>query len=444
MQLSGSDSQNLTVSELRNRMSKDDLPAMVEMAHRQLIGEVMPFEQEFVLKAFTKGSEAGIARARSGLADCHMWGVGMRRDTSQVMELLEMAAEQGDPLGTYRLGWYCCHGVLLKQDFERGLKLIRKASGLGSLDADAGLARLTLTGYGVPKDESAGLSQLRSLAEERGSSQAAMILADFYRGKFAEGAKQDPVLATKYLLMAGEKNHAGALVALGDLAMEKSDRQGAANCYRKAIARNSGEGMYKLGSMQMRDASVRMEGEDWYQLLLAADAVGHGPATLKLAQVNYHAPGYTFRDLDWKKSAGFYERWIAENPGEWRDQYMAVEKLLEMYFEGGLGLDRDFNRCIVIAQPQLDYNVWAAAYAGRVLLHQDAPLGNTREHFIRGYACLLKSRVLWKMQQQKIYWLSDEALFVLRSRHGMTREEVARAEELVQQGFPNPRTPLLP
>lgn len=451
MRLAGDDLGNLALDELRDRISKDDPSAQLEMAERQLAGEVMPLDQDFVLRTFTQGSAKGIARAHSGLADCHMWGVGMRKDTRKVVKLLEMAAEQGDPRGTYRLGWYYDTGLLVTRDQTRGLELIREASRLGWQDADVGLARLALTGAGVSQDQSGGLSQLQKLAEEQGSSYAAMTLGDFYRGTIDKNAKKDLSLAKKYFLLAAEKNHGPAMVALGDLALGNGDRetgkaakQEGADWYRKAIARNSGEGRCKLGSMQMRDTAVRQEGEDWYQLLLDADRVGHGPATLKLAQIHYHAPGYFFRDLDWKKSAGFYERWLLENPQESRDPRAAVERLLEMYFEGGLGLERDFGKCIQIAQAYLNDNTWAAAYAGRVLLHPDAPMGKTREHFIRGYACLLKSRALWKTWRHQLYWLSDEALFVLRSRHGMTRDEVARAEELFKEGFPNTRTPLLP
>ncbi len=449
--LVGAELENLPIEELRDRVAKNDSFAKIEMAHRQLVGSVMPFDQGFVLKTFAEGSAAGIAGAHTGLADCHMRGVGMKRETGQVIKLLEMAAKQGDPRGTFRLGWYCCNGILVNRDTARGIELIRQASELGLLDADAGLARLALTGIGLPKDQPTALAQLQTLADEKGNTHAAMTLGDFYRGKIVERVKKDLVLAKKYFSMAAEKNHSGALAAMGDLVLgekgwdaNKATKLEGAKWYRLAIARNSGEGMCNLGNMLMRDTSIRQPGEDWYQLLLDADAVGYGPATLRLAQVNYHAPGYYFRDLDWKKSAEFYERWITENPRERQDIFSAVEKLLEMYFEGGLGLERDFSKCVQIAQRHFDQNTWAAAYAGRVLLHPEAPMGNSREHFIRGYACLLKSRELWKVRGHRMYWLSDEALFVLRSRHGLTRAEVARAEELFEQGFPNNHTPLLP
>jgi TPR repeat protein len=438
MRLSGADLESLSEEELRARAAKDDLPAKIELAHRQLYGRVMPFDQKFVLETFRRGSEAGIARAHTGLANCHRWGVGMAYDDKPLRGLLEKAAEMGDAEGTFQLGTFHLKTATDASEAQRGVELIRKAAGMGWADADAYLANLMLTGGVVPPDKQAGLAKLHALAEKNGNAQAAVYLAFHYR----EVAK-DPKNADKFFRIAASQNHAAALIALGDKAMNnggwkgnKAARQEGAEWYRKAIARNSGEGMRKLAMMQMRDTSVRKKGEDWYQLLLAADRVGHGDATLKLADVNYHAAGYTYRDLDWSKTAHYDRKYLAE----WRGTshpHIAIHRLLEMYFEGGLGLDRDFAKCLEIAQPYFDYCDVAAAYAGRILLHPDAPMGKTREHFIRGYACMLKAKSMHNH-------ISDDALFVLRSRHGMTREEVARAEELFRSGFPNPETPLLP
>lgn len=434
----GAGLENLSEQELRARAATDDLPAKVELAHRQLYGKIMPFDQKFVLETFRHGSEAGIASAHTGLANCHQWGVGMVYDNKPTRALLEKAAEMGDAEGTFLLGTFFFKTAIHARDPQRGMEQIRKAAGMGWADADAYLARCMLTGDGVPMDTQAGLSKLHALAEEKDNTQAAVYLAFHYRDTV-----RDPKQSEKFFRIAAAKNHAAALIALGDKVMNnggwkgnKAARQEGSEWYRKAVARNSGEAMRKLAMMQMRDTTVRKKGEDWYQLLLDADRVGHSEATLKLAEVNYHAAGYTYRDLDWAKTAHFDEKHLAE----WRGTshpHESIHRLLEIYFEGGLGLDRDFAKCLEIAQPYFDHCDVAATYAGRILLHPDAPMGKTREHFIRGYACMLKAKAMHDR-------ISEDALFVLRSRHGMTREEVARTEELFRSGFPNPETPLLP
>lgn len=447
----GADPQGLPEAELRSLVAKDDVPAMVELAFRIHDGEVMPFDVLFVVEAFKRGSEADITRAHVGLALCHRSGLVTPPDPAAVPVLLRKAADRKDPRGTYELGRCYLQGSLLPRDEREGVELIREAGRLGLETADVMLAALALTGDGVERNTEQALQQLRHHAVEKGSAFAATCLGFWHLGKYDDQMKRDPKLAKKYLLMAAEKNHAGAFVALGDMAMNnggwngnKAARQEGAKWYRLGVARYSAEAMRKLGSMQMRDTLVRKEGEDWYQLLLDADRLGDGVAADKLSEIHYHAPGYYFRDLDWKKSAFFGEKALASGDLEWNQAYMTVERLLKLYYEGGMGLERDFGKCLEIAQPHFENNKWAAAYAGRILLHPDAPMGRSREHFIRGYACLLKSRELHRIYKHTIYPFSDEAMFVFRSRHGMTREEIARAEELFRQGFPNPKTPLLP
>ena len=433
------------------QLAKADLPAMVELAHRQLIGEVMPFDQKFVLDTFRRGSEAGIAAAHTGLSNCYSWSVGMDYDCMPVDEkpirqLLEKAADMGDANGTYLLGKYLIDTCLRHGTHERAMALLDKAVSMGSVDAEAFLAVCILDGNYVEQDTEAGLAKLRVLVEEKSNTLAAVYLGHYHRNTV-----RDFKTAEKYFLIAAEKNHAGAMVALGDMVLgnkpweaRKDKKLQGADWYRKAIARNSAEAMRKLGGLQVRDTTVRKEGEDWYQLWLDADRKGDSTATFELAEIHNHAPGYFFRDLDWSKSAAFYEKYLVRNPRVDGSSYSAVERLLELYGSGGHGLKRDFRKCLEIALPYIDFNTSAAACVGRILLHAEAPMGKTREHFIRGYACLLKSRELSKYHEQDLYLISDEALFMLRSRHGMTQEEVKQAEALLKKGYPNRKTPILP
>lgn len=445
-QISAADLVSLPEAELRVLATKDDLPALVELAHRQLHGKTMPFDQTYVLDTFRRGSAGGIARAHTGLALCHSWAVGMALDENPVQGLLEKAEAMGDPEGTFRLGVFYLESRVHRHDPQRGFTLIQKAVGMGCTDAEAFLANHALIHNALPKDTQAALAKLHSLAEEKSNAQAAVYLAFYYRD-----TARDRKNAEKFFRMAAVQNHAAAFIALGDMVMgpkpweaKHAAKQEGTEWYRKAVARNSAEAMRKLGGMQVRDSTVRKPGEDWYQLWLDADSKGDELAAFKLAEINYHAPGYFFRDLNWSKSATFYEKYLSGNPREYNNVYLAVDRLLEMYFNGGQGLERDFDKCLKIAQGHLDLNPAASAYAGRILLHPDAPMGNSRDHFIRGYACMLRSRAVWKMQRSYLYWISDDALFVLRSRHGMTQDEVKRAEEMFQQGYPNPETPILP
>jgi TPR repeat protein len=419
--------------------AKDSLPAAVELAMRQLDGRVAPLEKEFVFKTFQRGSEADIPLAHTGLALCYLGGVGVEYNEKPVLDLLERAAAKEEPRAMFRLGVIVSRMERNEGGPGRGLELIRKSAQKGNPNALAELARYQLVGVHNDPDEAGGLNELRKLAEEKKNADAAYLLGQYHRGE----GKKNPELAKKYLRMAAEKNHPGAMVALGDMAMgnggwegNKQARKEGSEWYRRAVAWNSGSGMRKLGMMQMRDTAVRKPGENWYQLLLEADKVGDGEATLQLAKIHYHAPGYVFRDLDWSKSAYYHEKFIRDGRGS-TDFHVSLHALFELYYKGGLGLDRNYDKCLELAAEYMDQCHMAPRYAGLILLRPDAPKGNTREHFIRGYACMLR--------YQRMEGKTDEhTLFLLRSRHGMTKEEVARATELFRDGFPNSRTPLLP
>lgn len=419
--------------------AKDTLPAAVELAMRQFDGRVVSFDKTFMLETFRRGSAADIPLAHTGLALCHLNGIGMEMNHDPVFGLLEKAAAKNEPKGMYYFGLIQMRVARDQASFDLGLEWVRKAAQTGSPEARMELASVLLHGPPKQRNEGKAIAELQRLADQQENKYAAYVLGEYYRGE----EQKKPELAKKYLKMAAAKNHSNSLVALGDMAMNnggwngnKQARKEAAEWYRKAIARNSAPGMRKLATMQMRDTSIRKTGEEWYQMLLDADKAGDGEATLTLAKIHYHAPGYTFRDLDWSKSAHYHERFIRERRGT-TDFHVSLHALFELHYKGGLGLDRNYDKCLELAAEYIDECHMAARYAGLILLRPDAPKGNTREHFIRGYACMLK-------YQQMEGKTDEHTLFLLRSRHGMTKEEIDRAKELFRNGFPNSRTPLLP
>ena len=334
-----------TEKELR-AAAKDSLPAAVELAMRQLDGRISSLDKDFVFKTFQRGSEADITLAHTGLALCYLGGVGVEYSEEPVIALLEKAAAKEEPRAMFRLGVIVSRMERKQGGPGRGLELIRKAAQKGNPNAQAELAVQKLLGISAEPDEAGGLAELQKLADEKKNADAAYLVGQYYRGE----GKKNPELAKKYLKMAAEKNHPGAMVALGDVAMGKGGWEGnkqarkeGSDWYRKAAERNFGSGMRKLAMMQMRDTSVRKPGEDWYQLLLDADKAGDGEATLQLAKIHYHAPGYVFRDLDWSKSAYYHEKFIRDGRGT-TDYHVSLHALLNCITKadsGSIGTTRN-------------------------------------------------------------------------------------------------------
>ena len=440
--------------DLRQRAVGGNMEACTELAFRYCDGHVVPFDPAFVFESFKKASAAGLARAHAGLGLCYSKGLGVDRDAKEALRLYQMAADAKDPRSLFSLGSAYCDGWGLPRDLQKGIELYQESARLGCDLGAAGLAWLSVQGEGVSKDVDGGLGELVRLSEANNSARAAFLLGLYYSGEMAFNKEPNPGLAWKYMTIAAERDNAVAMFKLAewgklpvpgkkpDKAFNLASRQESRAWYSKAAQRNHPEAMEHQAMDMMRNTNVREAGVDWYDYLERAAQAGDLHATLELGSVNYHAPGYNFRDLDWSKSAAYFQQYLdgmeERLPGQRSNTtHYCIHLLCRIYYEGGLGSNRDFNKCLAVAKPELGICELATAYSGLTLLHPDSPVGGTREHYVRGYACMLSARKMG-------YLISDKGIFQLRSRHNMTRQEVERAAQLSDGGFPNSTTPLLP
>ena len=443
--------------ELRKQAEKDP-EAMTELAWRVYTGKITPFDHKFIFETFTKAAEAGSARAEVGIGLCHKEAVHVMPSIKNAVPHFQKAVEMGNPQGMVELGicWIYGDGTPVK-DTAKGMELLKRAADMGHPNGKVQYAYFTLNGLGDESQREASLELIKDFADNKGHARAAFFMGQYYKGYEIMRGEKKPELAKKYFLMAANGGDKMAMYQMGldEIAIAWKPGTGAAKqmeakrkgvmWYRKAMALNHLEAKLKLSKVLSREKSLRLEGENWYAYLCEEADKGYRVAYKDLAFINYHAPGYAFRDLDWKLSAKCFEEIIKmtttqEEDGSWSlstDGHGALVYLMEIYFEGGLGQDRDIPKCMELAARYAHTNYRANSYAARILLHPEAPMGKTREHFIRGYACMIGAR-------RSGHRISDDALFVLRSRHGLTREEVAKAEQLVSQGFPNGITPILP
>ncbi len=448
----------MSEKELREKADTDP-EAMTELAWRVYSGKITPFDHKFIFESFTKAAEAGSARAETGLGLCHKEAIHVKPSSENAVPHFQKAVEMGNLQGMVELGicWIYGDGVP-ERNPAKGMALLKRAGDMGHPNGKVQYANYTLKGLGDESQRDASLALLKDFADNKGHARAAFFMGHYYRGNEMMRGEKKPELARKYFLKAAEGGDKVAMYQMGldEIAIAWKPGTGAAKqmeakrkgvlWYRKAMALNHMEAKLKLSKVLSREKSLRLEGENWYAYLVEEADKGYLLALKDLGDINYHAPGYTFRDLDWKLAAECREKILAMSTrqledGRWTlndEGHHALVNLMEIYFEGGLGQDRDIPRCMELAQRYAYMSFEALRYAGSILLHPEAPLGKTREHFIRGYACLLQVRRLSPT------YMSEDMLFVMRSRHGITREEVAKAEALLARRFLNGLTPILP
>ena len=133
----------------------------------------------------------------------------VKADYKISIKYLSIADKVGHPEATYLLGLYYTEGLEKQsKDVDKGLKLLKKASDKGSIDAKYELAKLYLDDTFEKKDSNLGKQWLKKLADD-GHSKAQFMLSKIY---FQE---TDFEFGYKWAEVAIKNNHHEAQLYLG-------------------------------------------------------------------------------------------------------------------------------------------------------------------------------------------------------------------------------------
>ena len=133
----------------------------------------------------------------------------VKADYKISIKYLSIADKVGHPEATYLLGLYYTEGLEKQsKDVNKGLKLLKKASDKGSVDAKYELAKLYLDDTFEKKDSNLGKQWLKKLADD-GHSKAQFMLSKIY---FQE---TDFEFGYKWAEVAIKSNHHEAQLYLG-------------------------------------------------------------------------------------------------------------------------------------------------------------------------------------------------------------------------------------
>ena len=89
-----------------------------------------------------------------------------RRD-AEVVHGLQLAADRGDAVGQFNLGWMYEHGTGVPQDAVQAVRLYRLAAEQGHATAQFSLGWMCAKGVGVPKDDAEAARLFQQLTAEQ-------------------------------------------------------------------------------------------------------------------------------------------------------------------------------------------------------------------------------------------------------------------------------------
>lgn len=158
-------------------------------------------------------ADAGDPLAQAIAATHYSLGWGVTKDPARAMELAQLSAKQGNPLGIFRVGALLRSGDAGPKNESAGLDLQRRSvEGLTAMGQNpyalTALGILAFQGKVTPKDWSAA-AKLYKMAAEQGFAPAQYNYSMCaYEG---QGIPKSPAAYTKYLQMALDQNYPPAL-----------------------------------------------------------------------------------------------------------------------------------------------------------------------------------------------------------------------------------------
>ncbi len=168
-------------------------------------------------------------------------------------------------------------------DAAEAAGLFRSVADAGYAEGMFGLAELTFSGRGVPRDEDSAIT-LYERAAEAGSIPAAFRLGDIF---MSEGERTDPERARRYFQICCDAGFEPAYGRMGDLLFQEGDHRAAAVWYDRAASAGDPVSMFKLGCMYEAGTGVAADPGRSHGMFRRSAESGFPEARFKMASLAY-------------------------------------------------------------------------------------------------------------------------------------------------------------
>jgi hypothetical protein len=165
------------------------------------------------LPALEEKAQSGDPQAQTLLALAYHSGVLLKNDEEEALRLLRLAAEKGYVPAEESLGIYYATGIgMEKPDPQAAVKWYTAAAQKGSVDAATNMGSMYASGDGVPKDMTTAVRWFRQAADAGDGSAAYSLALIYWRG---DGVPRDEQQAQTWLTKAADHDFVAALRDLG-------------------------------------------------------------------------------------------------------------------------------------------------------------------------------------------------------------------------------------
>jgi TPR repeat protein len=225
---------------------------------------------------FEQGDEVARPKDLAALenGDAYRLGRGVQLDYPEALKWYRKAAEYGNALAQFQLGFMLSQGQGAQQDYAEAAKWYRKAADQGYSPAQTNLGKLYQDGTGVPQDYSEAERWLR-LAADQGDAIAQVKLGVAYQE--AKGVAQDYQEASRWFRLSADQGNLAAQLLLAGMYNRgqgvPQDYKESTRWYRLAAEQGDAFGQVSVGLAYREAWGVPLnygEAVRWFRL--AADS----------------------------------------------------------------------------------------------------------------------------------------------------------------------------
>lgn len=228
--------------------------------------------------------------------------IDSNEDKKTALSWYKKAALQNDPLASFKVGYFCEHGIATNRDMDEAIRLYEMSANGECGEAELRLAELYEAGHRVAVDIPRAIEYYKRSAVH-GHENAQLALAKFYdQGKLVS---KDNAEAAKYYMMASSN---GGAVALYEAAFclekgkgLKANLSRARAMYEDAADQGMAKAMFRIGLMDANGVNCDVDRKSAIKWWKSAAEHGLTEANLKLgkcAQEGYgmkKSPGEALR-----------------------------------------------------------------------------------------------------------------------------------------------------
>ena len=224
------------------------------------------------LDGLEKTAAGGDPEAQTLLALAYHGAILLRQDDEEALKLLRRAAGRKFMAAQECLGNFAQSGIGTGQAAPmEALDWYKKAAEQGSLDASTSIALMYANGAGIPRDLTQATSWFRKAAEAGDSTAQYNLALTYGRGN---GVPQDYKESVRWLSAAADQNVIPALLDLGAFFMNPPDGTAAdvdraITNYQRAADLGSARGQAMLGNIYSTDVRGKPDFEKavkWYRM----------------------------------------------------------------------------------------------------------------------------------------------------------------------------------